>query len=44
MKQTYEAPVVQVLEMELQGMLAQSPGTDSSRGGFDAGGEWTTGG
>lgn len=26
MKDIYEAPQVQVLEMEVQGMLAQSPG------------------
>ena len=26
MKEMYEAPQVQVMEMELQGMLAQSPG------------------
>ena len=42
-KEIYEAPLVQVLEMEVQGVLAQSPGTEGNRGGFGAGGEWPAG-
>ena len=44
MKELYEAPLVQVLEMEVQGVIAQSPGTEGNRGGFENGGDWTTGG
>ena len=40
MKEHYEAPQVQVLEMEVQGMLAQSPGTEGGRGGYPSGGSW----
>ena len=40
MKETYEAPLVQVIEMEVQGMLAQSPGTEGDRGGYPSGGSW----
>ncbi len=43
MKQIYEAPQVQVLEMEVQGVIAQSPGTEGSRGGYPSGGEWSNG-
>ena len=43
MKDIYEAPQVQVLEMEVQGMLAQSPGTEGGRGGYGAGGDWSNG-
>ncbi len=43
MKEHYEAPQVQVIEMEVQGMLAQSPGTSSGRGGYGAGGDWSNG-
>ena len=44
MKDIYEAPQVQVLKMEVQGVIAQSPGTEGNRGGYPSGGEWTTGG
>lgn len=40
MKQIYEAPEVQVIEMEVQGMIAASPGTNGERGGYDSGGSW----
>ena len=43
MKENYEAPLVQVIEMEVQGMLAQSPGTEGSRGGYPSGGDWSNG-
>ncbi len=43
MKEKYEAPLVQVIEMEVQGMLAQSPGTSGGRGGYDSGGDWSNG-
>ena len=39
-KDFYEAPMVQVFEMELQGILAASPGTDGERGGYGSGGSW----
>ena len=42
-KMIYESPQVQVIEMEVQGMLAQSPGTEGSRGGYEGGGEWPSG-
>ena len=40
MKEFYEAPQVQMIEIEPEGILAQSPGTEGSRGGYPAGGEW----
>ena len=43
MKEHYEAPQVQVIEMEVRGMLAQSPGTSGGRGGYGAGGDWSNG-
>ena len=39
-REIYEAPQVQVIEMEVQGMLAQSPGTEGDRGGYPSGGSW----
>ena len=40
MKETYEAPQVQVLEMDVEGMIAASPGTEGNRGGYGSGGSW----
>ncbi len=40
MKEMYEAPEVQVIHMELQGMIAMSPGTEGDRGGYPSGGSW----
>ena len=40
MRIVYETPEVQVLEMEAQEVIAQSPGTEGSRSGYENGGVW----
>lgn len=40
MKVYYEAPEVQVFEVEAQDIIAQSPGTEGSRSGYENGGVW----
>ena len=40
MKENYEAPQVQVLEMEVEGIIAASSGTEGGRGGYGSGGSW----
>lgn len=42
MREKYEAPQVQVFEMELQSpVLEESPGTEGDRGGYPSGGDWS---
>ena len=39
----YEAPQVQVIEMEAQSpVLEASPGTEGGRGGYPSGGDWSS--
>lgn len=43
MSMKYEAPEVQVIELEVQSPLMEaSPGTDSNRSGYPSGGDWST--
>ena len=42
MKMEYDAPEVQVIEMEVQSPLMEaSPGTEGDRGGYPSGGDWS---
>jgi len=44
MKGKYEAPEVQVIEMELQSpVLEDSPGTEGGPSGYPSGGDWSNG-